>query len=370
MKSIQTLFIFILFTSIISSCSNKSHEEETAANNHLIQISKEQFAAEKMKLSKTQIHTFKKVFKTNGIVTASPQSKADVYSYLSGIIKRITITPGNYVTRGQVLLSIESKEFINLQKQYLEALAQLKATEAEYNRVKKLYKEKISSQKEYFRVESAYKKLIAQIQALKAELKIINVNLGQLEAGNITSYLNILSPISGYVSDLKCNTGEFISSETLLLKIIDNHNLQLHFFVYQETVSKLKRGQTLSIYKPDNPEKTYSAVIKSIGKSIDPETKSIRCIAEPEPNLKNFFVDGMYFQVEVITDTIKANALPKEAVIQSANAYYILVKEKEDKENLFFKKEFVKTEISDDAYIQIIGDKDLQNVLVKGTYYY
>ncbi len=370
MKSLPTLLIFVLLISFMSSCSNKNLDEETTTANHLVQISKEQFAAEKMELGNTQMHTFKKVFKTNGIVTASPQSKADVYSYLSGIIRKISVMPGDFVQRGQILLSIESKEFINLQRQYLEVSAQLKATEAEYKRVKELHNEKISSQKEYFAIESEYKKLIAQIQALKAELNIVHVNITQLEAGNISSYLNILSPISGYVADLECSTGEFINSETMLLKVIDNRNLQLHFFVYQETVSNLKKGQPLTIYSPDNSGKTYSAVIKSIGKSIDAETKSIRCIAEPEATLKKFFVDGMYFQVEVVTDSLNANALPKEAIIKSGNAYYILVKEKEDEENLIFKKEFVKIGISDNDYTQILGDKKFENVLVKGTYYY
>jgi len=370
MKSLQTLLIFVLSISFMTSCSNKTAEEETGKADHLVQISKEQFNAEKMSLGNTQMHTFKKVFKTNGIVTASPQSKADVYSYLPGMIKRISVTPGNFVQRGQVLLSIESKEFINLQRQYLEALAQFKAAETEYKRVKELYNEKISSQKEYFAVESEYKKLVAQIQALKAELRIANVNISKLEEGNISSFLNILSPISGYVSSLKCNTGEFISSETLLMRIVDNRNLQLHFFVYQETVSNLQKGQAITIYSPNNSDKTYSAVISSIGKSIDPETKSIRCIAEPENDLKKIFVDGMYFQVKVVTDTLVANAIPTEAIIKSGDAHYVLVKEKEEGDILFFKKVYLKTGISDDEFTQILGDEKLENVLVKGTYYF
>ncbi|MCF6241085.1 MAG: efflux RND transporter periplasmic adaptor subunit [Bacteroidales bacterium] len=371
MKSITTLFILTTVAILMSSCGNKENSEEQAAvNEHLVQISKEQFEAENMQLGDTKMHTFKKVFKTNGIVTASPQSKADVYSYLSGIIKSIQVNPGVFVRKGQLLLSIESKEFINLQRDYLEALAQFKATNADYKRVKELYDEKISSQKEYFSIESKYKMLQAKIQALKAELKIVNVNFSSLESGNISSYLNIYAPIKGYVSNLKCNTGEFINSDVLIMQIIDNSNLQLHFFVYQETVGNLQIGQKVNIYSPDNSGKTYSASINYIGKSIDKESKSIRCIAEPENHLKKIFVDGMYFQVEVITDSIIAPALPSEAIIKSGDAYYVLVKEKEDAENLYFKKKYLKTGINDKDYTQIIDNKNLNGVLVKGTYYY
>ncbi len=371
MKSINTLSIFALSVILFTSCGKSADtEQETANNEHFIQISKEQFAAENMELGNIREHTFKKVFKTNGIVTASPQSKADVYSYLPGIIKRIPVTPGSFVRKGQVLLSIESKDFINLQRQYLEASAQLKSAEAEYKRMEELYKEKISSQKDFFAAESEYKMLKAKIQALKAELNIVNVNIKSLENGKISSYLSILSPISGYVSELKCNTGEFIDSQTLLMKVVDNRNLQLHFFVYQETVGNLQIGQKLKIYSPDNSGKTFSASISTIGKSIDKESKSIRCIATPENDLKKIFVDGMYFQVEVVTDTLNAKALPSTAIIKSGDANYILVKDKEDNNTLYFKKEFVKTGISDEEYTQIISDKNFSNVLIKGTYYY
>lgn len=371
MKSIKSLSIFTLSILLFISCGkfNKEEQEPTQVEN-LIQISKEQFESENMKLGNIKEHTFKKVFKTNGIVTASPQSKADVYSYLPGIIKKIQVTPGKFVRKGQLLLSIESKDFINLQREYLEAVAQQKATESEYKRMEALYNEKISSQKDFFSAESKFKMLKAKIQALKAELNIVNVNIKALENGKISSYLSILSPISGYVSELKCNTGEFIDSQTLLMRVVDNRNLQLHFFVYQETVGNLQIGQKLKIYSPDNSGKTFSASISTIGKSIDKESKSIRCIAAPESNLKKIFVDGMYFQVEVATDTLNASALPNSAVIQSDDTHYILVKEKEENNILFFKKEFIKTGISDENYTQILTDKDLKNILIKGTYYY
>jgi len=370
MKSIHTLLIYILFMGLLSSCTNESTEAETSTNTHLLQISEAQFVAERMELGSKQMHTFNTVFKTNGIATVAPESKADIHSFLSGIIKQIHVVPGNLVRQGQTLLSIESKEFIGLQRQYLEALAQFKATEADYKRIKQLYDEKYSSQKDYYTIESQYATLKAKIQALKAELKIVNVNMSDLEAGNISSYLNIVSPISGYISELACNNGEFISSETMLLKIIDKRNLQLHFFVYQETIGNLQIGQKITIYSPNNSGKTYAASISSIGITIDKESKSIRCTAKPESDLNKIFVDGMYFQVEVVTDSLNAFAIPSEAIIKSANANYVLVKEKEDEKAMYFKKIKIKTGVSDDTFTQVIDENLLQDILIKGTYYF
>ena len=364
------IILLIIAATMLVGCSGPAANEEEQHSDNLIQISHEQFEAEKMQLGNSIMHPFTQVFKTNGIVTASPQSNASVYSYISGIIKSISVNLGSYARKGQVLCTIESKEFISIQQQYLESLAKFKATESDYQRIKSLYDEKISSQKAFFAIESDYKMLIAKIKALKAELKILNVNLKNLEAGNLETYLPILSPIEGYITLQNCNLGQFIDSEILLMKVIDNRDLQLHFFVYQETVSKIKIGQSLNIYSPDNSENTYNGKIISIGKSIDPETKSIKCIAELGDNLKHVFITGMYFQVEVQIDTLNANAIPSEAIFKTENKYYVLVKEKQVDNNLFFRKEEVNAGVISGGFTQIIGDENLNDVLIKGAYYY
>ena len=368
--NISVKLILIAAATMVAGCSDSTDKEEESNSVHLIQISHEQFKAEQMQLGNAVMHPFTQVFKTNGIVTASPQSKAYVYSYISGIIKSISVNLGSYVRKGQELCTIESKEFISIQQQYLESLAKFKATESDYQRVKSLYNEKISSQKAFLAIESEYKMLIAKIKALKAELKILNVNLKNLEDGNFETYLPVLSPIEGYITLQNCNLGQFVDSQKLLMKIIDNRNLQLHFFVYQETVSKLQTGQMLDIFSPDNSENIYTGKITSIGKSIDPETKSIKCIAELKDNLRQVFITGMYFQVEVIIDTLNAKAIPSEAIFKTGNKYYVLVKEKQDNNSLFFRKEEVKTGVVSSGFTQIIGDESLNDVLIKGTYYY
>lgn len=365
------LIIFkIIIVSLVAGCSGTQLKEEESISDHLIQISHEQFKAEQMEIGDGVMHPFTQVFKTNGIVTASPQAQADVYSYISGITKSISVNLGSHVRKGQELCTIESKEFINIQQQYLESLAKLRATEADYQRTKSLYNEKVSSQKAYIAIESEYKMLNAKIKALKAELKILNVNLKNLEDGNLSAYLPILSPIDGYVTLQNCNIGQFVDSQKLLMKIVDNRDLQLHFFIFQETVNKIRAGQLLNIYSPDNSDNSSKAKIISIGKTIDAETKSIKCIAKLLDNQGQELINGMYFQVEVIIDTLNNKAISSEAIIKTGKNYYVLIKEKQNDSGWFFRKEQVNIGIVSDGFTQIIGDKDLKDVLIRGAYYY
>ncbi|HHH54756.1 MAG TPA: efflux RND transporter periplasmic adaptor subunit, partial [Bacteroidetes bacterium] len=344
MRNIHLSILFILLMGTILSCNSSSpnnEEKSESVNNGFIEITKEQFLKEKMELGMPIEHKFINTYMTNGVIKASPNSKADVYSYLPGIVKTIKVNQGNYVKKGQLLCTIISKDFIDLQSNYLETLVQLKATEIEYNRSKILFDEKIVSQKEFFETESRYKILNSNLSALKTELKIIGVDIENLEQNNIISTIRIVAPISGFVNKLECNIGEYVNPETILMKILNGNNSQIHFFVYQEFVHNLKEGQSLEIYLPENPAKKYSAKISSIGKSLNPGNKSIECIAIPQTNINDIFIDEMYLQVEIIIDSIESKALPKSAILDTENKKYVLVKENEDDTNLYFKKVFI-----------------------------
>lgn len=370
LNNLSLAIILTVSIGFLVGCSTMPEKEEETSSDKLVQISNEQFASEQMQVGNSATHSFTKGLKTTGIVSASPQSKADLYSYIPGIIKSISVNIGSYVRKGQVLCTIESKEFIKLQQQYLVSLAQVKATQSNYQRVKQLYDEKIASQKDFLAIESEYNMLNASIGALKAELKILNVNLKKLEGGNLSTYLPILSPIDGSITMLDGNIGQFVDSQKLLMRIVDNKDLQLHFFVYQESIYKLKLGQSLSFYNPDNAGDIYKAEIISIGKSINPETKSVECIAKLEDKNTQKLVNGMYFQVDIIIDTYSTKAISSTAIFQSGKKHYVLVKEKQDGNNLFFRQEEIEIGISANGFTEIKGEKSLDDILIKGAYYF
>ena len=371
---ISVSLFLIAAATVLGGCSgtteNNTNAEEQLVPDNLIRISNEQFKAENMQMGNSIIRSFSHGFSTNGIVTASPQDKADVYVYVSGMIKSISVNLGSFVRKGQVLCTFESKEFINMQQQYLVSLANLKSTEANYQRTKSLYEDKVASQKDFFAIESNYKMLNAKLKALKAELKILNVNINKLEEGNLSTYLTVLSPIEGYITKQACSLGQFVDSQKLLFKIIDNRKLQLHFYVYQKDAGSIKNGQLLKVYSPDNKEQSFKAKIISIGKVVNPETKSIECIAKLENNSGQEFISGMYFQVDVKTDAQDATAVPSEAVIKIENKFYILVKEKQDTDNIYFSKKEVVPGLISNGFTQITEIGNLKDVLIKGTYYY
>lgn len=369
MKYYNTMSLLVI-TLLFFGCSGRPTQEEVVVSDDLIAITQEQYAAEKMTVGNLIIYPFTQIIRTNGVVSATPQSKAEVHSFVRGIIKSISVNMGDFVHKGELLCSIESKTFIQLQQSYLESLASLTAAEANYNRVKQLRSAKISSQKEFLQIESEYKTLHAKIKGLQAELNILNVDIKKLKEGNLAAYLPIYSTIEGSITKLNCSLGEYVDSQELLFKIVDNRDLQLHFSIYQDAVAKVKKGQLLSVFCPDNPEIRSQAKVVSIGKSIDNETGSINCLAKFNNQKKKNLIDGMYLQVEVILDSAMSQAILTEALIKTGSKYYLMVKDKQEDDQLFFRMEEILIGNSSKGYTQVLSDKELKDILIKGAYYF
>lgn len=361
-------FILILAFSLLISCSGtEANMEENTEESPYIQISAAQFQSENMLVGSAEMQKFNEKFQTNGTLVASPQSIADVYSFVPGVIKSISVQLNSHVKKGQMLCSIESKDFISIQQNYLESKAQLHAVESNYNRIKSLFEENISSQKDYLEAESQYKILTAQIEALKAELSILNVNMEELNSGKLSAYLPIYSPIDGYVNFQNCNIGLYVDSQKLLMKITDNSHLQLHFFVYQDDIKKLFVGQEIVL---ELGSEKYSTKISSISKYINPDNKSLTCIAELDEKTSEIFTAGMHTPVEVILENRMALALPHDAILKENGKYYVLYEEKIENGIHYFKRMEIEIGLSSKSHFQIISNHNLNKVLLKGAYYF
>jgi cobalt-zinc-cadmium efflux system membrane fusion protein len=74
------------------------------------------------------------VLNATGFLSVPPQSKASVTSLLGGTIKSVMVHEGNYVRKGQTLLTVINPEFVQMRNDYLEALANLSTAQANYTR--------------------------------------------------------------------------------------------------------------------------------------------------------------------------------------------------------------------------------------------
>ncbi|WP_168026825.1 efflux RND transporter periplasmic adaptor subunit [Ignavibacterium album] len=334
----------------------------------LIQITKAQFETEKMQIGDPVLYDFEDVIKSNGYISSPPNGKAQISTQIPGIVKNISKSIGDYVEKGSILCTIESNEIIMIQQDFIETANKLKALTADYNRMKTLNDENITSQKNFMTVESEYKNMQAKYNGLKARIEMLKLNPNNIQEGNVSSSINLYSPINGYITMQNCLLGQYIEPQQVLMQVVDVNKLYLQFFVFEKDIAKLKIGQKVYFYSSDNKSKTLNATVTAIGKSINSTTKSIECKAVINNDDKSSLLDGMYVNVNVVTTKSTALSLPTDAIIKSGNDNFVLQKEKEKNGNYYFIKKPIKIGMSLNGFTEIIDDKNLKNVLIKGIY--
>jgi len=355
---------------LFSACSGGGNENagsEDTANAHLIKITQEQFDVNGMKLGKVVTHDFDKIIDCNGYITVTPGGLANISTQIGGLVKKINVSPGDHVKKGDVLCELTSNEFINIQKDFAETSAKLKQVDSDYKRSKKLYEEKIGSEKNFIAIESKYKAMHAQYTALKMQLQLLDLNVNRIKKGNFYQTCPVLSPITGQVSDVYINLGQFVEQQQKLMEVIDEDKMQLRLSVFEDDVYYLKQGQDVNFYTINNRDSVYTAKLKNISKSINPDTKTITCLANIDKGQIDF-VNNSFIRAKIITDKQEAPALPNEALAKSETGIKVLSLVKKEGNTYYFKPVKVVTGRGSKHYTEILNKDDICEVLVKGAY--
>ncbi|MBT8185612.1 MAG: efflux RND transporter periplasmic adaptor subunit [Eudoraea sp.] len=368
-------FLFFLsgvITLTFMSCGNgeKQATEPTEPVNGLIKLSRQQFDNSGMMLGALEIKSFPEVVKVNGMIDVPPENRAVISATMGGYIKETPWLVGDQVRKGQALVVIENPEFVRMQQEYLEIKEQLNYLEAEYERQRVLFEEKITSQKSYLRTESEYKMAVAKYNGLKKQLEMLNISPKAVEEGAIIASSVIYSPINGSITEVNVSKGTYVSPASSIMEIVDNSHIHLELSVFEKDIMKIKKGQHIQFSIPEASSGTYEAEVHLIGTSIN-KNRSIKVHGHLKNEAKTIFLTGMFIEAFIITDKKEFSALPSLAVVSFDETKYVLQLEKEIEDNYFFRQVPVMTSETYDAFTGILNAdqfKSTDKFLVKGAF--
>ncbi|NPD46462.1 MULTISPECIES: efflux RND transporter periplasmic adaptor subunit [unclassified Lentimicrobium] len=370
-KTYNAIYWNIIISLFFISCQNNTVIEEEAQGETTIEewivIEKQAFEAEHMKLETMKAQNFSKTYQTTGKIITNYQSSAMVNTSISGKINDVKVVLNQNVEKGQVLCTVESNEFIELQKNYLVALAQLKPVKSNYLRQKQLFEENISSEKAFLEAESVYEILLAEVDASRAQLENMQLSKELLNGGKIQNYFNIYAPIEGQIQQINSQIGEYVEPQNVLMHIVNGKNALLEFVIYADFASNIEVGQHLHFFTSVDRTKDYEAKVISVGQSMNSELQGVVCQASimGEESL----IPGSKVMLELFYNNINLFAIDHEAVLKAENKYYVVVLEKEDEMRYYFKKTEVKIGESNDEFTEIKTPQIKGQILTKGAYY-
>ena len=356
---------------LVFSCKEAKTETPVEIEDGYINATAAQFQSLEMELTVPTEQTFDVSIKTSGKIDVPPQNRAKITTFIGGYVKATKLLVGDKVTKGQALLTLESTEFIDIQKDYLEVAEQINYLKSEYDRQKTLYDEKITSQKNYLKAESEYRKTKAMYQSLKSKLMLLNINPAQVERGKITSIITLFSPISGDIVVMNANVGMFASPSDVILEIVQTDHLHLELNVFEKDILQVKEGQKINFKVPQASKEIFNAEVHLVGKSIEGNDRTINVHGHLDESVKQKLLTGMFVEAEIVTNSKKALSVPTEAIIDQEGKSFVLLLINQTQNSYKFQKILVKKGNSNEKFVEITANNLINNktkILAKGAF--
>lgn len=331
----------------------------------ILKLTRTQFESSGMKVGDPGSRIFSLEVNANGNVVSTISGSAKISSLVPGRIMKINHNPGELVNRGEVLFSLEGNEIILIQQEYAEAFNQLNLLAADYERLKALSQDAIVARKDFLKTESDFRSMQARVEGLKARLRMLQIDPSMIEQGSITPHISVRAPIRGVITRQDLVLGQAVETQETLLELVDTKNLQLKLQVFEHDLADIMEGQPVRFYVPDHPEREYEATISHLGGSIDPDTRTIACLAQI--GTSEGLVNNLYVEARIITHRHEALAIPEQALVRQRDQDYVMVLSEETADQLSFRKVQVHTGITQDGYVEIL-DQDLSGILTEGAY--
>ena len=302
----------------IASTDQETHENE---NENLVELTEAQLAQTEIVIGKVEKRKIGHEISVNGMIDVPPQGNISITVPFGGFLKYTEMLPGSKIKKGQVVATVENPEFIEFQRDYLEALANDDYLKADFERQQTLNEEQVTSTKVFQKAKSTYLTNTANIKALESKLRLIGINSETVKNGTISSVVNIYSPITGVVREVYINTGKYFNPQDVIMDITDASDLHVELKVYEDDIPLIRNGQRIRFRLANAPDKWMEAEVFLIGNNVR-EDRSVTIHGHLKEHIEDL-MPGMFVNAAVEVEALEQYAIPEEAIVRFEGKHFI-----------------------------------------------
>ncbi len=378
LKILIAASITVLF---LLACGNKEEIKKEAAHNEHSEgvfLSEESIKEINLQTEKVKSQAMNGFMNIPAKVITNQDNEALVGSLVQGRVNKVYAKVGDFVKAGQVMMTVEGLDIGEIKADYLVAKAAFNFANANYERQKKLYDQKVGSQKSFLESEAEYEKAAAEFKAMDKKIHSIGLNdedvINSQDVGEHTSgTLSIKSPINGIVVERNVVIGQLVDASTNAFKVMNNSSLWIDGQIYEKDLAKITQKTNVLFTTSSYPDEIFSGKIIYIGQTIDEITRTITIRGEfnnPGGKLK----PQMFGELKIpIGNNSNAIVIPEEAVIKDGDNVYVFVQKDENKKEksgrTFELRGIVLGAVSNKMVEVKEGLSEGENVVVKGVFY-
>jgi len=243
--------------------------------------------------------------------TIKADNSATLYPQINGEILQIYVEPGDYVTAGQLICTIDNAGQNAAKVGVDGALISFNDAKTNLERMTVLYQEGAVSKQAYDSAVSAYNAATVQLES------------AQISYGTQNDFSNITTPISGIVESLSVTEHDIANPAMAVCTVTGSGEKNVEFSVTESLMKKINIGDEILVQKGGNK---YTGVVSEINTIADPMTGMF--------NMKAILTDGAGLtnntSVKVVLETIESDeclVIPLEAVYYDQGNPYVYLYE-------------------------------------------
>ena len=235
---------------------------------------------------------FRHYLEVQGIIKAD--QSVEIYPERNGTVKKIYVSEGDKVSKGQTLLKIDSSV---IEASIAELKTQLDLAVTTFNRQERLWRKKIGSEIEFLNAKAKKEGLENSLKSLRAQ----------------ADKLQISSPFDGKVDEIFLKQGGVANPMVKAVRIINLDKVHVEIEVTESYLEYIKVGSIVELFFP-SVNKNLSAKVNQIGNYINPENRSFKVRVDIE-NKDNTLKANLLADVK-INDFEKTGIVIPNALIQ------------------------------------------------------
>ena len=221
----------------------------------------------------------------------------EIKSEVDGVVQELPFQEGQKVKKGDLLVQLDETK---LAATLAQAEANFKLSQANFERSKQLFEDKLISTQEFDQNAAVY-------QANQANLDLVRRQLRDAK---------IFAPFEGVVSSRQVSPGQIISKNTIITWLIDSDPVKVEFHVPEKFLGQVKEKQKIEIQVEAFPDQKFTGEVFFVSPYVDPTNRTALIkayIPNPETTLK----PGMFANLD-LTLVVRENStvIPEAAVTQ------------------------------------------------------
>jgi membrane fusion protein, heavy metal efflux system len=327
--------LYVILPIISSTCQKTENNQqsgappplrvENAANRLAVTVERPGL----FKLAKTTLHIARSQLPVTGTVNPDVSRNVPVITLASGRVLGIFAQLGDTVTKGQLLLTVQSADISSAYADYQQALADEELARKQLERSMVVYEKGAIAQKDLEVDETAETKAKVTIKTTLEHLRVLGV-----DPDHPSAVVEIRAPVSGVITDQQITkaAGVVALGSPNPFTISDMSQVWVVCDVFENDLSNVHLGEKADIRLNGFPDRVFTGTINNIGPILDPNIRTAKVRIEvSNPGLMRL---GMFVTAVLYGPQERRTAAPATAILhwRDRDWVYVPVTENEFKQ--------------------------------------